>query len=59
MAQKREITQKKIEELNALFLNLDEKGQERAMIVLRSLEFAQSVMCGTEKGFSKKREVAK
>lgn len=31
-------------EFNALFLNLNEKGQEAALTVLRSLNFAQSVM---------------
>ena len=46
-------------ELVKIFLALDERGQESALIILKSLEFAQSVMCGTEKGFSKKREVAK
>ena len=42
-----------------IFLALDERGQESALIILKSLEFAQSVMCGTEKGFSEKREVSK
>lgn len=46
-------------ELVKNFLALDERGQESALIILKSLEFAQSVMCGTEKGFSEKREVAK
>ena len=46
-------------ELVKIFLALDERGQESALIILKSLEFAQSVMCGTEKGFSDKREVAK
>ncbi len=46
-------------ELVKIFLALDERGQESALIILKSLEFAQSVMCGTEKGFSEKREVAK
>ena len=31
-------------EFNVLFMNLNEKGQEAALTVLRSLEFAQSVM---------------
>ena len=46
-------------ELVKIFLALDERGQESALIILKSLEFAQSVMWGTEKGFSEKREVAK
>ena len=46
-------------ELVKIFLALDERGQESALIILKSLEFAQSVMCGTEKGFFEKREVAK
>ena len=46
-------------ELVKIFLALDERGQESALIILKSLEFAQSVMCGTEKGFSEKRGVAK
>ena len=46
-------------ELVKNFLALDERGQESALIILKSLEFAQSVMCGTEKGFSEKREVSK
>lgn len=36
---------KKIAELNALFLSLNDKGQDSALNILRSLEFAQSVMC--------------
>ncbi len=31
-------------EFNTLFMNLNEKGQEAALTVLKSLEFAQSVM---------------
>lgn len=34
---------KKIAELNTLFLSLDKKGQESALIMLRSLGFAQLV----------------
>lgn len=34
----------RIAEFNTLFLTLDEKGQEAAIIILKSLEFAQSVM---------------
>lgn len=33
------------DEFNVLFMNLNEKGQEAALTVLRSLDFAQSVMC--------------
>lgn len=33
-----------IAEFNALFMNLNEKGQDAALTVLRSLNFAQSVM---------------
>lgn len=35
----------KIAEFNALFLTLNDKGQDAALIILRSLKFAQSVMC--------------
>ncbi len=31
-------------EFNTLFMNLNEKGQEAALTVLKSLDFAQSVM---------------
>lgn len=43
MAQEREDV-KRIAELNALFLTLDDKGQDSALTILRSLGFAQSVM---------------
>ena len=33
-------------ELVKIFLALDERGQESALIILKSLEFAQAVMCG-------------
>lgn len=36
---------KRIAEFNALFLTLNDKGQEAALTVLQSLSFAQSVMC--------------
>lgn len=36
---------KKLAELNSIFLTLDDKGQESALTILRSLGFAQSVMC--------------
>ena len=36
--------QKKIAELNTLFLMLNNKGQDNALNILRALEFAQSVM---------------
>ena len=34
----------KLAELNSLFLTLNEKGQQSALTILRSLEFAQSVL---------------
>lgn len=40
---------KKLAEMNALFLGLNEKGQESALVMLKSLEFAQAVMCREEK----------
>ena len=39
---------RKIAELNALFLSLDDRGQDSALTILRSLEFAQSVMCSAK-----------
>lgn len=36
---------KKIAELNSLFLNLNDIGQDSALTILRSLRFAQLVMC--------------
>ena len=45
MTQKQDGTQK-LAEMNAIFLGLNEKGQESALMILKSLEFAQSVMCG-------------
>ena len=39
----------RVAEFNALFMNLNEKGQETALIILRSLGFAQSVMYSQEK----------
>lgn len=36
---------RRITEFDTLFMNLDEKGQEAALTVLKSLDFAQSVMC--------------
>lgn len=47
MTQEREDV-KRIAELNALFLTLDDKGQDSALTLLRSLGFAQSVMCPTK-----------
>lgn len=44
MAQDREDI-KRIAEFNALFLTLTDKGQDAALTILRSLGFAQSVMC--------------
>lgn len=43
MTQTKENIQR-IAEFNSLFMNLNEKGQEAALTVLRSLGFAQSVM---------------
>lgn len=34
----------RVAEFNALFMNLNEKGQEAALTVLQALGFAQSVM---------------
>lgn len=48
MTQKQDGTQK-LAEMNAIFLGLNEKGQESALMILKSLEFAQSVMCRNEK----------
>lgn len=44
MTQNREDV-KRLAELNTLFLTLNDKGQESVLTVLRSLDFAQSVMC--------------
>lgn len=41
---------KRIAELNALFLSLSERAQESALIILRSLEFAQSVVTPQKSG---------
>lgn len=38
----------RLAELNSLFLSLDDKGQDSALIILRSLDFAQSVMCSSK-----------
>lgn len=54
MAQEREDV-KRIAELNALFLALDDKGQDSALTILRSLGFAQSVM-GTNKQTEQSRK---
>ncbi len=35
---------RRITEFDTLFMNLNEKGQEAALTVLKSLDFAQSVM---------------
>ena len=35
---------KRTSEFDTLFMNLNEKGQEAALTVLKSLDFAQSVM---------------
>lgn len=36
---------RKIAEFSALFLSLDDEGQDRTLAILRSLGYAQSVMC--------------
>ena len=38
----------KIAEFNALFLSLNNKGQDAALTILKSLKFAQSVMSSCE-----------
>ena len=43
MAQIKDNVQRAVE-FNALFMDLNEKGQEAALTVLRALGFAQSVM---------------
>lgn len=51
---------KRIAEFNALFLTLNDKGQEAALTVLQSLGFAQSVMCsqGTDQPCKKSKQTA-
>lgn len=39
----------RLAELNSLFLTLDDRGQDSALIILRSLDFAQSVMCSPKR----------
>jgi hypothetical protein len=39
---------KRIAEFNALFLTLNNKSQDAALNILKSLNFAQSVMCPQE-----------
>lgn len=39
----------RLAEFNALFSGLDEVGQEAAIIILKSLEFAQSVAINSQK----------
>ncbi|WP_195985674.1 hypothetical protein [Clostridium sp. D33t1_170424_F3] len=48
---------KRIAELNSIFLTLDDKGQDSVLMILRSLDFAQSVMNLSQEGekFSKNR----
>lgn len=48
MTQVKENVQR-IAEFNALFMNLNDKGQEAALTVLQALGFAQSVMCSQMK----------
>ena len=40
---------KRIVEMNALFMTLDERGKDGALTVLRSLKFAQSLLESSEK----------
>lgn len=47
MTQEEEIT-RKVEELNDIFLGLNEKGRDSALIILRTLDFAQGVIYQTE-----------
>lgn len=47
MTQKEESV-RKIAEFNALFLELNEKGKDAALTILRSLNFAQSIMYSRE-----------
>ena len=49
-------TAKRIAELNALFLTLNDKGQDGALTILRSLEFAQSVMSEQQQEHKAPRE---
>ena len=42
MTHKREQS-KKLKEFNSLFLSLDEQAQDQTLVMLRTLEFAQSV----------------
>ena len=36
---------KKDTEFHSVFLSLDDKGQDSALAILKTLEFAQSIMC--------------
>lgn len=47
MTQKEEDVNR-IAEFNALFLTLNDRGKDAALTVLRSLGFAQSVMCESD-----------
>lgn len=44
MTQEKEYT-KRIAEFNTLFIALNDEGQKAALTILKSLEFAQQVMC--------------
>ena len=46
----------KVAELNTLFLSLSDKGQESALNILRSLDFAQSVMLTSQEDGSPDRK---
>ena len=41
---------KRIAELNSIFLTLDDKGQDSVLMILRSLDFAQTVMNLSQEG---------
>lgn len=40
-----EDTIRKMQELNDIFLDLNEKGKENVLIVLKALSFAQTTIC--------------
>lgn len=46
----------RLAELNSLFLSLDDRGQDSALIVLRSLDFAQSVMCSSKQNEKSRKQ---
>lgn len=48
---------KRIAELNSIFLTLDDKGQDSVLMILRSLDFAQSVMNLSQEGEKSSKNV--